>query len=210
MYYSFLPLWVLLATFLMFVCYSSPSFLLFWLAIQAHRAHRFTDSFYNNAVSFSDIGSFLHGHVCISIYTHIVRFLLQSEDVLPGSSSRHVQVPINLVRLHLSRPESITVLIQDSSIFFFWLNRRYFITLVLEHHDRHYHEFLTGFRRCFTRVSGGIPPFTAEYRAKLTSSGWDDATFRISTFFVLCTSDSSTHSSGSLMENKRIIILYDS
>lgn len=63
--------------------------------------------------------------------------------------------------------------------------------------DRHYHEFLAGFRRCLTRIDGSVPA-TAENRAKLTSSGWDAATFRIPTFFVLCTSDSNTHSSGSL------------
>lgn len=88
------------------------------------------------------------------------------------SSSRHVQVPVYLARLPPYRPESTIVLIQDSSLLVLWLSRRCFVTsLVLDHYDRHYHEFFTGFRRCFTRVNGGVPPLTAEYSARLTSSG---------------------------------------
>lgn len=76
----------------------------------------------------------------------------------------------------VSIPESAIVLIQDSSLYSrsLWLDLRlgYLVTLfpsiIL---DRHYHEFLAGFRRCLTRIDDGSVLPTAENRAKLTSSG---------------------------------------
>ena len=69
-----------------------------------------------------------------------------------------------LARLLLYKPaESAITLIQGSSLLVLRLSsRRCFVTLVLHYRDRHYHEFFTGFRRCFTRVNGGGPLLIAE------------------------------------------------